>query len=65
MAIDFPSGPTNNAIYVDSTTGNRYIWNNVYSYWAVYENTISGSVNVDYGLITESITSSQDYGALI
>ena len=42
MAINFPSSPANNDIHTDPSTGNQYIWSNVYSYWAVYESANTG-----------------------
>jgi len=38
MAINFPSSPTNGQVYVDSTSGNRYIYVSSYNYWKFASN---------------------------
>jgi hypothetical protein len=33
MAINFPNSPTNNQEYIDSTSGNKYVYNSTYGFW--------------------------------
>jgi len=54
MAIDFPSSPANNDVYTDPTSGNKYTWNNVYSYWAFTGGSSIGSSSNTYVLFNDS-----------
>lgn len=45
MPLNFPSSPTANQIYTDSTTGNRYLWDAPNNVWKWTPNTISLSVS--------------------
>lgn len=54
MAIDFPSSPANNDVYTDPTSGNKYTWNNVYSYWAFTGGSDIGSSSNTYVLFNDS-----------
>jgi len=54
MAIDFPSSPANNDVYTDPTSGNKYTWNNVYSYWAFTGGSAIGSSSNTYVLFNDS-----------
>ena len=40
MAINFPNSPTNGQIFLDTTTGNRYIYNSDKGQWRYAANSI-------------------------
>jgi peroxiredoxin len=45
MPLNFPNSPTDGQIYTDSTTGNRYSWDNTRQIWKWTPNTVSTSVS--------------------
>jgi hypothetical protein len=45
MPLNFPNSPTDGQIYTDSTTGNRYSWDNTRQIWKWSPNTVSTSVS--------------------
>jgi hypothetical protein len=45
MALTFPSTPTNGQIYLDTITGNRYIYNSNTGAWAFSSNNVGMSVS--------------------
>ena len=46
MSLNFPSSPTNNQIYFDATSGNRYKYNDVNNVWFyAANNTIEGAAS--------------------
>jgi hypothetical protein len=45
MPLNFPNSPTDGQVYSDSTTGNRYTWDNVRQIWKWSPNTVSTSVS--------------------
>lgn len=44
MPLNFPSSPTANQIYSDSTTGNRYLWDATNNVWKWTPNTVTLTV---------------------
>lgn len=58
MALNFPSEPTVDQVYVLGTKS--WTWNG--AAWMVVPSNLAG--NQDYGLITGSVTGTIDYGAL-
>lgn len=45
MALTFPSSPTNGQIYLDTITGNRYIYNSNTGSWVFSSNSVGMSVS--------------------
>lgn len=45
MALNFPNSPTDGQVYTDSTTGNRYLWDNSRQIWKWTPNTVSLTVS--------------------
>lgn len=44
MPLNFPNTPTANQIYTDSTTGNRYLWDDTNKVWRWTPNTVLLSI---------------------
>lgn len=67
MAINFPNSPTNNQVFIDSASGNQYIYDSTATKWKSYYTAYTTqSLSLDYGLITDSITGTAiiDYGSV-
>jgi hypothetical protein len=54
MALDFPTSPTNGQVYQDPTSGNRYTWNNTYSFWQHEETAITGGSSNTHVLFNDT-----------
>lgn len=46
MSINFPTSPTNNQIFIDTTTGNRYVYNDFKGQWRYQANSLLQSVAI-------------------
>jgi hypothetical protein len=44
MALTFPSSPTNGQLYVDATTGNRYLYDSTNGVWKYAANNVGMSI---------------------
>lgn len=68
MAINFPNSPANNQIFIDSASGNQYVYNSATTKWKSYTTQVASltTVIIDYGSIADTITGSYviDYGSI-
>lgn len=51
MALNFPSNPSNNQIYIDSTSGNRYRFNAIANVWSYAANNSLQGGSIDTQVI--------------
>lgn len=66
MAVNFPSSPTNGQIYIDTVSGNIYIYDSTSNKWSSDVAALNAGIStqIDYGLITSGSTGTIDYGSL-
>lgn len=59
MAINFPSAPSNNQVFMDSTSGQQYIYDAASSKWkSYYIQGVQQSQMLNYGSIADPLTTS-------
>lgn len=68
MAINFPNSPANNQLFLDTTSGNQYIYDAARTKWNSYSSQ-PGSITItliDYGSIADIPgVATIDYGSLL